>query len=47
MHFRSRVKAGKTSMARAYVREQLPGWFKTHLITMYSALAAHLAKQDA
>ena len=44
--FRDRLKDGKSGMmARAYVREQLPGWFKTHLITMDSALAAHLAKQ--
>jgi hemerythrin len=44
--FRERVNAGKSSMmARAYVREQLPGWFTTHLITMDSALSAHLAKQ--
>jgi hemerythrin-like metal-binding protein len=34
-------------LARAYVREQLPGWFKLHLITMDSALAAHLLQRQA
>jgi hemerythrin-like metal-binding protein len=43
--FRDRLREGKSGMmARAYVREQLPGWFQTHLITMDSALVAHLAK---
>jgi hemerythrin-like metal-binding protein len=37
-----RIERGSTVMARAFVREQLPGWFKLHAITMDSALAAHL-----
>ena len=37
-----RIEKGSAAMARAFVREQLPGWFKLHAITMDSALAAHL-----
>jgi len=45
--FRDRIQGGKNSMmARAFVREQLPDWFKTHLVTMDSALAAHLTLHD-
>jgi len=29
-------------MGRAYVTQQLPGWFDLHAVTMDSALAAHL-----
>ena len=43
MHqFAERIRSGRLLMARAYVREQLPGWFKLHAVTMDSALAAHL-----
>lgn len=43
--FRDRLKDGKSGMmARAFVREQLPAWFRTHLV-MDTTLAAHLAKQ--
>ena len=40
-----KVEAGSILVARAYVREQLPGWFKLHAYTMDSALAAHLKQQ--
>ncbi|MEW5837798.1 MAG: hemerythrin family protein [Pseudomonadota bacterium] len=39
-----RVRAGRPMMARAYVREQLPGWFELHTRTMDSALAGHMRK---
>jgi hemerythrin-like metal-binding protein len=38
--FNQRVAAGNVMMGRAYVREQLPGWFELHAQTMDSALAA-------
>jgi len=38
-----RVAAGRTTLARSYVRERLPDWFALHAATMDSALAAHLA----
>ena len=37
-----RVAAGSILMGRAYVTQQLPGWFDLHAVTMDSALAAHL-----
>ncbi|NEX21120.1 hemerythrin [Thiorhodococcus mannitoliphagus] len=37
-----RTTRGKLALGRAYVREQLPGWFALHAATMDSALAAHL-----
>jgi hemerythrin-like metal-binding protein len=40
--FGKRVAAGSITMARAYIREQLPHWFELHIKTMDSALAAHL-----
>ncbi len=39
-----RVGAGRSTLARSYVREQLPAWFSLHAATMDSALAAHLRK---
>ncbi len=36
------LQNGSLLMARAYVREMLPGWFNLHAITMDSALAAHI-----
>lgn len=45
MHqFLDRLKVGRLLLARSYVREQLPGWFKLHAVTMDSALAAHLQR---
>ena len=36
------INKGSTLMARSYVREMLPSWFKLHAVTMDSALAAHI-----
>jgi hemerythrin-like metal-binding protein len=38
----NKLKTGSLSLARAYVRDNLPDWFKLHLLTMDSALAAHI-----
>jgi hemerythrin len=35
-----RVARDRSTLARAYVREQLPGWFELHAKTMDAALAA-------
>ena len=35
------VDKGLISFGRCYVREGLPGWFRLHVATMDSALAAH------
>ena len=43
--FVDRLQGIGLRMARAYVTEQLPSWFKLHLITMDSALVAHLANR--
>jgi len=40
--FRSRVVQGRIQLVQAFVKEQMPSWFETHLATMDSALAAHL-----
>ncbi|NEX22297.1 hemerythrin family protein [Thiorhodococcus mannitoliphagus] len=40
--FCSRLQQGHISLARAYVVDQIPGWFKEHALTMDTALAAHL-----
>ena len=42
--FARRLHPRAMGLARAYVREQLPGWFKLHLITMDSGLASHLLR---
>jgi hemerythrin-like metal-binding protein len=39
------VAKGRLGLARAYVAVGLPDWFKTHLATMDSALAARLKAQ--
>lgn len=44
--FASRVANGRINFAKAYVDEQLPGWFKLHLVTMDSALIAYLKRQE-
>lgn len=44
MAFGRGVQAGRLKLARAYVRESLPGWFDLHLATMDAALAAHLKR---
>jgi len=43
--FGQRAAAGRVSMARAYVTEQLPHWFDLHAKTMDSALAHHMKLQ--
>ena len=40
-----RVRLGRPMMARAYVREQLPGWFELHTRTMDSALVGHMRQR--
>ena len=40
--FYERAEAGRSSMARAWVRDNLLEWFSAHVKTMDSALAAHL-----
>lgn len=45
--FNRSVQAGRLQLARAYVRESLPGWFDLHLATMDAALAAHLRRVGA
>lgn len=40
--FTQRVKAGRSSMARAWLSDSLSRWFDLHARTMDSALAAHL-----
>lgn len=40
--FCQRIQGGRTTMARAWLNDNLPAWFDTHARTMDSALAAHL-----
>ena len=42
--FNGKIKKGQLTFARAYVREKLPEWFRTHISMMDSALVAHLDK---
>jgi hemerythrin len=42
MHLRAGLEQGRSTLARAYVRERLPAWFRDHARSMDSALAAHL-----
>ena len=42
--FTRQLEKGRSMMARAYVKERLPGWFTLHITTMDSALAAHLKR---
>lgn len=41
-----KVTRGSTTLGRAYVAE-LPNWFRLHLLTMDSALAAHLQRSES
>ncbi len=43
-YFRARVGLGHIKLARAFVREQVPFWFRTHILTMDSSLSAHLMR---
>jgi hemerythrin len=42
--FSKRIAAGSTVMAKAWLKEQLPDWFEMHVLSMDSALAAHLKR---
>lgn len=43
--FSQRIAAGSTVMAKAWLKEQVPDWFELHVLSMDSALAAHLMNQ--
>jgi hemerythrin len=43
--FALKVNLGSIIVARAYVQERLPDWFKLHAASMDSALAAHIKSQ--
>lgn len=43
--FQSRIDKGLIAFGQAFVRERLPSWFKLHLATMDTALAAHIKNQ--
>ncbi|GHT88955.1 hypothetical protein AGMMS49543_27770 [Betaproteobacteria bacterium] len=45
--FQRALQSGRSGLARTYVRDGIPAWFRQHLATMDSALAAHLKKQGA
>lgn len=40
--FKTRKDKGMIAFGQAFVRERLPSWFKLHIATMDSALAAHI-----
>lgn len=40
--FQSRVDKGMLAFGRSFVKERLPQWFQLHVMTMDSALAAHI-----
>lgn len=40
--FKSRVDKGMIGFGRSFVQERLPQWFQLHVVTMDSALAAHI-----
>ena len=40
--FKKRIDMGLYAFGRAYLRDSMPRWFKLHIATMDSALAAHL-----
>ncbi len=44
--YKRKVTKGATSFAKAYVKDRLPEWFRLHLSTMDSALAAHLKQLE-
>ena len=44
--YQRKVNKGAISFARAYVKEYIPEWFKLHVATMDSALAAHLKQLE-
>ncbi len=44
--FGQRIAKGSTAMAKAWIKEQLPDWFETHVRSMDSALAAHIKNRS-
>ncbi len=42
MRFKQRVDAGSFAFARAFVKDQMPEWFHTHITMMDAALVLHL-----
>lgn len=46
-HFMAHAQAGRLDMARAYVVDQVPGWFVLHRNTMDAATAAYAAQKAA
>ena len=44
--FKTRVERGLIPFGRGFAGENLPGWFKLHVSTMDSALAAHLKARN-
>jgi len=40
--FKTRVDKGLLVFGRQFVKERLPEWFRLHVVTMDSALAAHI-----
>ncbi|WP_018013650.1 bacteriohemerythrin [Teredinibacter turnerae] len=42
LQLQRRVQRGNLMMAKAFVKEQIPGWFHLHATTMDSALANHI-----
>ncbi|MGZ5000994.1 MAG: bacteriohemerythrin [Methylomonas sp.] len=43
--FQSRVDKGMLAFGRSFVKERLPQWFQLHVMTMDSALAAHIGTE--
>ncbi len=43
--FKSRVDKGLIAFGRSFVKDRLPQWFGLHVMTMDSALVAHINKQ--
>ena len=42
--FKTRIDKGMIAFGRSFVRERLPQWFGLHVMTMDSALAAHISR---
>ena len=42
IQFQKRVNKGSFTLARAFITQQAPEWFRLHITTMDAALAAHL-----
>jgi hemerythrin len=44
--FKTRVDKGLITFGRSFVKERLPQWFQLHILTMDSALVAHIKIQQ-